>query len=199
MISKVKPDLSPAERKPLVEAGLIHLEKRGRANHILLEDKAWDWAVANFDVELSRSNYAAPVLQVLLTKLGRYLNTHQSSLAEVLTASESVDTLDEATSEDADATNFEDLSTNELIEKVRQAYFRIPDGKAGFRVRLHQLREHLPGLSEQQTNQALLSMQEQGEISLLAAEDLQELTADDKSAAIDMGDGDQRYFAYIKR
>jgi len=198
MISKVKPDLSPAERKPLVEAGLIHLEKRGRANHILLEDKAWDWAVANFDVELSRSNYAAPVLQVLLTKLGRYLNTHQSSLAEVLTAPEIADRFDQPTPENRNIASANDLSTNDLTPKIRQAYFSIPDGKAGFRVRLHQLRQHLPELSEQQINQTLFAMQSRGEISLRRAEDLQELDASDEAAAIDMGDGDKRYFVRMK-
>ena len=199
MMSKVKPDLSPAQRKPLVETGLIRLEKRGRANHIVLEDKAWDWAVENFGVKFSPSPSAAPVLQTLLAKLGHYLNTHQVSLAEVLTASETVDTFGDSDPEDTNVANADDLSVDDLIKKVRQAYFSTPDGEAGFRVRLHQLREHLPGLSEQQTNQTLLSMQEQGEISLLSAEDLQELNANDESAAIDMGGGDKRYFAYMKQ
>jgi hypothetical protein len=199
MMSKVKPELSPAQRKPLVEAGLIRLEKRGRANYIVLEDKAWDWAVDNSDVELSRTPYAAPILQALLTKLGYYLTTQQVSLAEVLTASETADMSDETISEDTNFATADELPKDNLIEKVRQAYFSIPDGKEGFRVRLFELREHLPGLSEQQKNQVFLSMQEQGEISLLAAEDLQELTADDESAGIDMGGGDKRYFAYMKR
>jgi hypothetical protein len=199
MMSKVKPSLSPAQRKPLVEAGLIRLEKRGQPTHIVLEDKAWDWAVSNFDVKVSRSYDAAPVLQALLIKLGQYLNTRQVSLAEVLTASETVDAPDESAPEDTNFTTANAPSTDDLTEKVRQAYFSIPDGKEGFRVRLHELREHLPGLSKQQTNQLFLSMQEQGDISLLAAEDLQELNADDESAAIDMGGGDKRYFAYMKR
>ncbi len=198
-MSEVKPELPPAQRKPLVEAGLIRLDKRGRSNHIVLEDKAWDWAVDNFDAKLSRSYDAVPVLQTLLVKLSRYLNTHQVSLAEVLTASETAKNSDEPSLESAKVANANDLSTDDLIKKIRQAYFSLPDGEAGFRVRLHQLREHLPGFSDQLTNKALLSMQEQGEIVLLAAEDLQELSANDESAAIDMGSGDKRYFAYIKR
>lgn len=194
MMSKVKPDLSPAERKPLVEAGLIRLEKRGSASHIVLEDKAWDWAVENFDVELSVSKFAVPVLEQLLHKLNRYLNTHQVSLADVLSASEPADKPEKPTPKDTDGADPDDL-----VAKVRQAYFSIPDGEAGFRVRLHQLRKHLTRFSEQQANQALLSMQKQGEISLLAAEDLQEINADDESAAIDMGSGDKRYFVYMKR
>ncbi|MGB3137384.1 MAG: hypothetical protein WBG38_14260 [Nodosilinea sp.] len=198
-MSKVQPELSPAERKPLVEAGLIRLEKRGQPTHIVLEDKAWDWAVDNFDVELSLSKYAVPILQSLLTKVSHYLNAHQVSLAEVLTAPEEVNLSDEPILEDANVANNDNPSLDDVTKKVRQVYLSIPDGKAGFRVRLHQLREHLPGLSDQQTNQALLSMQEQGEISLLAAEDLQELNADDEFAAIDIGGGDKRYFAYMKR
>lgn len=199
MMSKVKPNISPTQRKLLVEAGLIRLEKRGQPTHIVLEDKAWDWAVENFNVELSRTPYAAPILQALLTKLGQYLNGQQVSLAEVLTTPDGPNPSEELTAEDIQVANATAPSTDELTEKVRQAYLRIPGNETGFRVRLHQLRSHLPGLSEQQTNQALLAMQAQGEILLLAAEDLQELTAADESAAIDMGGGDKRYFAYMKR
>lgn len=198
-MSEVKPKLSPVERKLLLDAGLIRLEKRGRSSHIILEDKAWDWAVENFDVRLSRSNYAVPVLEVLLIKLGHYINTHQVSLAEVLTASEIINPLDESTFEDADSNQANNLSTDDLIEKVRQTYFSIPDGAAGFRVRLHELREHLPELSKQQINQLLLDLQSRGEVSLRRAEDLQELNTDDEAAAIDMGDGDRRYFVRMKR
>jgi len=199
MMSKVKPDLTPTERTLLVEAGLIRLEKRGRPTHLLLEDKAWDWAVNNFDAELSLSQFAAPVLQALLIKLGHYLNSHQVSLAEVLMASETAKKPSQPRPEDTEFSRIENLSADDLVKKVRQAYFSIPDGEAGFRVRLHQLRQHLLGLSEQQTNQALLSMQEQGEISLLSAEDLQEINAGDEAAAIDIGGGDKRYFVYMKR
>jgi hypothetical protein len=183
----------------MVEAGLIKLEKRGRATHIVLEDKAWYWAQNNFGVELSLSKYAVPVLQALLVKIGLYLNVHEIPLAEMMTASKATDTVDEPTHENISNAGASGLSTNDLIEKVRQAYFSIPDGEAGFRVRLSHLREHLPGLSKQQINQALLSMQDQGEISLLATEDLHEITAEDESSAIDMGGGDKRYFAFMKR
>lgn len=198
MMSKTKPKVSPAQRKPLVEAGLIRLEKRGQPTYIVLEDKAWDWAVDNFGSELSRTPYAAPILQNLLVKLGQYLNAQQVSLAEVLTGAPTGGS-GESTSEDSASGNFSDLSVDDLIQKIRQAYVSIPDGESGFRVRLYELREHLPGIPKQQMNEALLLMQERGDISLLAAEDLQEIKADDVSAAIDIGGGDKRYFAYLKR
>jgi hypothetical protein len=135
----------------------------------------------------------------LLNKLGQYLNSHQVSLAEVLTASEVTSPSEEFTPGDTNVANAKDLSKDDLIEKVRQAYYSVPDGEAGFRVRLSHLREHLPGLSKQQINQTLLAMQSRGEISLRRAEDLQELNADDEAAAIDMGNGDKRYFVRIKQ
>lgn len=199
MISKVQPDLSPAERRRLVQAGLIRLEKRGRASHIVLEDKAWDWAVDNFDVELSVSKYAVPVLEKLLIKLRAYLHNHQVSLAEILAASEEDNPLSQPASESLEAANSADLSEEDVIKKIRQTYVSIPDGEAGYRVRLYQLREHLPEISKQRINQALLSMQARGEMSLLAAEYLKEINTDDEAAAIDMGGGDKRYFAYMKR
>ena len=171
-MSEVKPELPPAQRKPLVEAGLIRLDKRGRSNHIVLEDKAWDWAVDNFDAKLSRSYDAVPVLQTLLVKLSRYLNTRQVSLAEVLTASEASYTSDASPPESTSIANANDLSTDDLIKKICQAYFSVPDGKAGFPVRLHELRERLSSISSQQINDALLAMQQRGEISLRRAEDL---------------------------
>jgi hypothetical protein len=194
-MSEVKPEL----RKPLVEAGLIRLDKRGRSNYIVLEDKAWDWAVDNFDAKLSRSYDAVPILQTLLVKLSRYLNTHQVSLAEILTTSETAKPSDESPFENTKIANSNDLSTDDLVKKICQAYFSVPDGEAGFPVRLHELRQHLSSISSQQTNDVLLAMQQRGEISLRRAEDLQELNADDEAAAIDMGDGDKRYFIRMKR
>ncbi len=199
MMSKVQPDLSPAERDPMVEAGLIKLEKRGRATHIVLEDKAWYWAQNNFGVELSLSKYAVPVLQALLVKIGLYLNVHEIPLAEMMTASKATDTVDESAHKNISNAGASDLSTDDLIEKIRQAYYSIPDGEAGFRVRLYELRKQLLGFSKQQINQALLAMQSRGEISLRRAEDLQELNTDDEAAAIDMGDGDKRYFVRMKQ
>lgn len=197
-ISEIKPKMTIAQCKPLEEAGLIRLEGK-RPTYIVLEDKAWDWAIGNFESKFPPRSQSIHILQALLTKLGHYIDTRQVSLAEVLTASEPTDIVDENTSKVINSADLNSLSTDDLSEKVRQAYFSIPDGNDGFRVRLHELREHLPGLSKQQTNEAFLAMQEQGEISLLAAEDLQELDADDESAAIDMGGGDKRYFAYMKR
>ena len=43
-ISKIQPGLNPRERGQLQEAGLIEIEKRGRASHIILTEKAWAWA-----------------------------------------------------------------------------------------------------------------------------------------------------------
>jgi hypothetical protein len=83
-VSKVRPELKPTERKPLKDAGLIELVKRGRSTHIVLTDKAWDWASEHFDEELWKSTFAVPVLQALLKKLGSYLKHHKIPLVEFL-------------------------------------------------------------------------------------------------------------------
>ncbi|MGD1862009.1 MAG: hypothetical protein ACFB0E_18830 [Leptolyngbyaceae cyanobacterium] len=198
MMSKVKPELSPKQRQPLIEAGLISLERRGRATHIVLEDKAWDWAVKNFDTKISRCYDATSVLQALLAKLGHYLDIHQVALADVLTATDMPKTTTDTVSKDANPAVISKLSVKDLPSKIRQAYFNLPDGEAGFRVRLHQLREQLSGFSKSQMDQVLLDMQAKGAVALLIAEDPQELTAADEAAAIDMGGGDKRYFAHIE-
>ena len=59
-MSQVKPGLSPQDRRRLEQLGLIALEKRkgrsGRlANHIVLTDRAWQWAGEHLDAPFSRT------------------------------------------------------------------------------------------------------------------------------------------------
>lgn len=189
MMSKIKPRLTPAERKTLEQAGLIRLEKRSRAQHVVLEDKAWDWAVENYDVELSLSQYAVPVLQKLLVKLGQYLRSHSISLADCLTVSPAP----EPTPDDKTA------SGTHIEERIREAYAQIPASSSGFRVRLLKLRSHLDDVSPRLIDETLSKMQRRGELSLMPMEDPQEISSEDEEAAIDVGGGDKRYFVYIKQ
>lgn len=186
MMSKVKPGITPTERRKLVDAGLIRLEKRGRASHIVLEDKAWDWLAMrlqspDFAVQFpSRATTAIPTFEVLLEKLGAFLRSRQISLADFLNSPPPPD------------------GTISPEDEVQQAYAALAQTSPGFGVRLSKLRDRLNNMTPEHLNQVLLTLQKSGRLTLMPMEDPQEIGAEDEAAAIDMGGGDKRYFVYIK-
>ncbi|MEL6248618.1 MAG: hypothetical protein AAFY78_22035 [Cyanobacteria bacterium J06648_16] len=175
----------PAARQPLLDEGYIRLEKRGRAQHVVLEDKAWDWMSdqmqsPDFAVELpKRATTAIPVFETLLVRMGGYLRSHGVPLHEFLAPPE----LSEPSA---------------LAAKVRQACAEITENSTDFRVRLSQLRQQLSSVSDTDLNAVLIALQQQGQLSLRPMEDPQEISDADEQAAIDMGGGDKRYFALLK-
>ena len=181
--------LESSQRRPLETAGLIRLEERERVRpgkkttkrkHIVLNDKAWDWAVENFSVKLSLSKYSAPILGRLLHKLGDHLKERDISLSDFLAVSKNMSV------------------PKSIEEQVREAYTSITQNSPDFRAKLSQIRQYLEGISPQAINDTLRSMQKAGEASLSPMEDPQEIGPEDEEAAIDLGGGDKRYFVYIK-
>ncbi|MEA5462543.1 hypothetical protein [Leptothoe sp. PORK10 BA2] len=177
--------LSASQRRPLEVAGLIRLEERERIQpgkkttkrkHIVLNDKAWDWAIDNFTVKLSLSKYSTLVLGQLLNKLGYHLKERDISLSEFLAVPK----------------------TKSLEEKIRNAHASITESSFDSRARLSKIHQYLEDISPQKINDTLRSMQQAGEVSLSPMEDPQEIGPEDEQAAIDLGGGDKRYFIYIK-
>lgn len=74
--------LKPHQRAPLEKARLIELEKDGRAQRVILTDAGWAWAAANLNAGLPRRNWAARVLQDVLTRLGPHLHANDAALAQ---------------------------------------------------------------------------------------------------------------------
>ena len=194
-MSKAKPELKPAERRSLVDAGLIQLERRGRSQHLVLTDRAWDWAVENFDVELAKTPSSSPVLQKLLLLLGKHLQSHHVSLSSFLRpASATANSSDEAasTAEDAGAKievpTSNDIS-NDIEEKIRQAYMKIANDIASkgseVGVRLAELRQQLK-FTTAEIDTTLRQMQLAGELVLMPLEDPTAITPEDEQAAVDI-------------
>jgi hypothetical protein len=178
MMSKVKPELKPIERKPLVDEDLIQLEKRGSANYVVLTDKAWDWAIENFNAEFPAKAIAAvPVLQKLLVKLGVHLQAHNLSLAEFLRP--------------------QDKTGVKLEAKVRAAYAKISGDRYNVRVRLSELRPHLSDCPRADIDQSINEMELSGKLVLMPLDDPQETYPADEEAAIDIG-GSKRHILYMK-
>jgi hypothetical protein len=186
-LSDVKPELKPAERKPLEEAGLIALEKRGRSKHMVLTDRAWEWALDHFDAEVSKSSSAAPVLQTLLVKLKAYLQLHAIPLAELLGPQD----------EQVVGSGITPIPPHNLEEKVRAAYTSVAGGTYNVRVRLSELRRYLDELSREEVDSTLLAMQLEGKLVLMHLDDPQEITLEDEQAAVDVS-GHKRHLVYMK-
>jgi hypothetical protein len=177
--SKIKPELKSAERKSLVSAGLITLKKRDRAEHIILTDKAWDWAVEHFQVAFpKKATSAIPVLEALLQLVGDYLQSNQIPLSDFL------------------VTQTKPAGKN-LEEKVREAYTRISGGCYNVRVRLSELRQYLSKLSRTEIDETLRSMQRAGKLVLMHLDNPQDIGNKDEQAAIDIG-GHKHHIVYME-
>jgi hypothetical protein len=74
--------LKPHQRAPLEKARLIELEQDRRAKLVILTDAGWAWAAANLNATLPRRNWAARVLQDVLTRLGPHLDSNDAALAQ---------------------------------------------------------------------------------------------------------------------
>ena len=186
-ISKVKPELKPNERKPLIDAGLIELVKRGRSTHIILTDKAWDWAVEHFEVELSKSNLASPMLQELLKKIGAYLQHNKISLGEFLRCQD----IPNEPSENVPTVPLD------LEARIRQAYLQASGGEYVVRVRLAQLRQLLPNVPREILDKTLIQMGLAGTITLMHLDDPQEIRPADEQAVLNIG-GHKNHIVYMK-
>jgi hypothetical protein len=183
-VSKLKPELKPAERKPLIDFGLIELVKRGRSTHIVLADKAWDWAAEHFEAGLSKSNCAAPILQELLKKLGSYLNHHKIPLVEFLVYTN-------IENSESDTAVLSDLEL-----KIRAAYLKASGGEYVVRVRLVQLRQLLADVPRELLDKTLIQMELAGRVTLMHLDDPQEIHLEDEQSAVNIS-GHTNHIVYM--
>ncbi len=188
MMSKAKPGVDKKKLKPLLDAGLIVLEKRGRANHLVLTDRAWQWAEDNLDAEFSPRANATPALAGILPRLKKYLKQTGTPLAELLSAEEA------AVEEVVEAPVPTQVS---IDESIRRAYLARSGNRWEIRVRLAQLREDLGTYAREEQDLALLRMQSEGRLVLYRLDDPQDTFEADRAAALYLG-GDPRHLVYMK-
>jgi hypothetical protein len=173
--------LTPRTRKQLVDAGFIELEKRGRAQHILLTDRAWAWASEHLDAPISRQARTTEAFEALLLRLKQFLQTRQIPLAGFM----------------SDAAPDQGTAGG-LSNRIREAAFTLSGGKPNVRVRLTDLRRQLADVSREDLDRALLLLQKSGRLVLMHLDDPHERTPEDDQAAIDLL-GFKRHILYMER
>jgi hypothetical protein len=176
-----------ADRKELLNAGLIQLEKRKQAQHIVLTDKAWDWALEHLDAPIAKSQLSAPILAKLLGSLKLYLQSQQIPLVELLALPPQPPiTLPSGP-----------VIPTDIPKRILAAYKLESGGQCYVDIRLAALREHLTDLPRTTVDQTLDQMQLDGAITLMRLDDPQSITAADAAAALDVY-GDKRHVIYVK-
>lgn len=208
MMSKLKPELNPKQRKVLVDAGLLETQRRGRSTHLVPTDAAWQWASAHLDTELMDSKLATPILHNVLVQLGRFLASRELALADLILVS-AEPAVDEAVArEESEPRNIVigapenggasyDLAPHELCDRVRRVIWDIAGGTAKKRVRLSELRNRLGELPRSRLDALLLEMQAEGRVVLYRLDNPVELTSADHHAALLIGEN-PRHLVYLE-
>lgn len=189
-ISKIQPGLNPKERRQLQEAGLIEIEKRGRAGHIILTEKAWAWAASHLEADISSSKFAGIALRGLLGRLQRHLDQKTFTLAELL-----------AIEEEPVLPAHADLEPepDSLAERIQAAYLRASGGGSNVRVRLKDLRRYLPGVPKPRLDAELVRLQREAVWGLVlwSLDDPLDIGPEDETAAVEIG-GVKRHIVYME-
>lgn len=181
-MSNTTPKMTPKKRKELVDAGLIQLEKRGRAQHILLTDKAWAWAFEALDQDVSgRLKLNARALAGLLRRLKSYMVKNGVALAELLES-------DQAAVPE----------TKSLEDRVRSAYHEIAGSEWNVRVRIADLRGCLSDVNHHELSAVLRRMQLSDDCNLVLYpyDDPREIRPVDSAAAVEIA-GQENHIMYM--
>lgn len=178
MLSKVQPKVSRKNCKPLEEAGLLLIEKRGRANYLMPTAQTWVWAMENFAVKFPPQTHGAvQPLQCVLQTLGKHLQAQNLSLQDFLQAPAAE-------------------TAQDLPQRIRQAAMQLGEGATQVRVRLTVLRECLPEVSRKDMDKALLEMHLAGQLVLMALDNPRSISAEDKQAAVMLA-GAAKHILYL--
>ena len=188
--STLKPKLNAIERRQLLDADLIEEDKRGRAVHLLLADKGWEWAEQQNLIKLCLSPNATPVLEKLIQALVRFLARNDVRLAEVIAT---IRPPQQHTTSPLQA------GSPPIIEdQIRAACLSLTGGEYERRVRLADLRRALSGLSRDELDEVLLQMDQLRDIQLMMLEQPSDVTPEDREAAIFLA-GHPLHILYLLR
>lgn len=183
----IKPELKKASREEMIKAGLLDANKVKRgAIELELTDKGWAWLSGNMKAPLSAGSTASgPILQAVLARLDVFLDQNNVSLADFITGGAT-----------PSAPIAEGEAGGDIRQRIRDAYFRLTAGASKKPVRLHAIRSALPDIERSRLDAALLAMQSEEDLALMALAFAAEIGADDVAAALTVG-GNARHVIYL--
>lgn len=171
----------------LVEPGLLDCRKKGSAMYLRANDSSWRWAEENLGSEFrSRSKAAFAVLDLLRRKVSNFAALTETRLADLLDP------------RPAGSQSIEPSPADSLYSLITQACLDSTGGQYDVRLRLRDLRDRLGDLSRERQDEALLAMQRDGLLALMAIDDPRDRTEADDEAALFIG-GHRRDAIYLRR
>jgi len=171
-----KGDLEPKYRTPLVDQGLIFLEKRGRAEVIVPTDAAWEWVAGHLDLHLARTRPTRALMAVLAC-LRDFLGSRGLALADFVRPA--------------------GKTGPSLEDRIRSAYLAQTGGRLHERVRLTALRAALADTGRPALDAELRRLSAGGKIGLFPLDDRTEITPNDDRDALDLS-GVPQHVVYLE-
>ena len=203
-LSKTRPgNISPLERRPLLEMGLIRIEKKKSeknryAQYIYLTDQAWDWLSEHLTLPIIAENgnpskECAFLAEALLIQLQHRINEGAITLAEFLAPPKDPELQEPETPREEPKGKAPSQPTppqkplspeeEELLVLCRQ----IMQEKGTDRVFLRDLRPRLERHSRSDLDKLLLSLQQKERVLLMTHQDPLSRTREDDVAALHIG------------
>ncbi|MDX6742980.1 hypothetical protein [Actinocorallia sp. A-T 12471] len=194
--ARVGTALDGEARRKMNDLKLVSSEKRGRSYHHTLEEDGWAWCVAELSAEppAARSSLGR-TLYVVLGMLRDRLDRADLSLAEFVTAdSLSLDESAESAEAAEPAPVPAPVSDEELENRVRAAYFQVA-ARPGSWVSLTAVRAALGDAPRDRVDDVLRRMERGTDVFIAPESDQKSLTAEDRAAAVRVGDRDKHLLA----
>jgi hypothetical protein len=179
-------ELRPEHRNPLVRAGLITLENRGRYEVIVATDAAWDWVAANLELPLRRSR-PTRALAAVLARLRGFLSDQDLVLVDFV----------QPRAPAASGARPARSSDDGIGERIRTAYLTHTNNEFHTRMRLTALRVALADIGRSALDAELRRLAASGRVALFPLDDRSEISATDARDAIDLS-GVPQHVIYLE-
>lgn len=178
MFSGDEPMMSTCPKKDrtcLVDGKLLTLQKRGRATHMMLTDRAWREARSLISAELEANDTRRDLAFHLLMCLDRYLDAEGVALTDFV----------------------QPPTPPDPHVAVRSAYLRLTQGRFARQVRLADLRHETRAMATQELEGALRELMRRGEAHLMPIDDPLDRSPRDDAAAMRIA-GQPRHVVYLE-
>lgn len=185
----LSPEPKPVVRAPLVKAGLVRVEKRGRRNWIEVTDKGWHHAGEDLASLLpTQVSGTTAVLRAWLVHLAALMTARDIALHEMFAASPEAVPVPPSVPEPA--------AGSDLAARIRAAYLEVTGGRLNTRALLKDIRLHLPDVSRETLDEALLVLQGEQKAILQRLDNNAAATDADRAAALHIA-GEPRHILWI--